>query len=133
MKPCFLMIVVIFFASTCFAKGDIAKSGEGIRADQPFILLDNGYFYATKDRKVVPPERIRPATEAKRIREQVITRLNRKRYWESGSPPATDLVMRHHARIKELKSRIEFYRALRRENWSRQGSFEKNRTPASGG
>lgn len=97
-------IVWLLFASCAFAgERRFADPGEGILLNQQFILLEDGRYYAVKDKKVVPAKSVRTEQEALESRRLTIERLNLHRYWADGVPPEKTAVERYleQARLRK--------------------------------
>jgi len=98
------LIAWVLLVSCAFAGNrPMAKPGDGVLLNQQFVLLDDGRFYATHDRRVVPAGQVRTTKEALEARKIILDRLGRQRYWHSGSPPEKDALQRYLEKDEMLK------------------------------
>jgi hypothetical protein len=87
---CLLMILFLFGQGESLAKKRFAGPNEGVNLNQLFIPLQDGRFYAERDRKVVGREVLEDPYEAERIRRQLIERIYYFRYGLNGFATETD-------------------------------------------
>lgn len=115
------------------AEEKVAGHDDGVNLNQAFIALEDGTFYATRDRKVLKMGIVLDPHESAIFRRQVITRLNYYRYWSDGAVPKRNALERHLARKEKAEQQQAFSEMISKENWFRAGFYEKPHAHGSEG